>query len=92
MESLCITSGVGVGVESLSSSRDRSLSAGSASPPVPHRKSSNGVSKKFRIYYCAEMAQVAQALVKLDEKFVLSEILWDKVSGTFCILRSGVSL
>lgn len=33
--------------------------------------------KKFKIYYCMEMASLAQQIVKLDERFILGEIHWD---------------
>jgi hypothetical protein len=42
-----------------------------------------GVTKKYRIYYCRAMASVAQALVRLDDRFVLSEIDWNQFADGF---------
>lgn len=61
-----------------------------SSPDVVHRgsfssyNSSGNLSsfngeqrKKFKIYYCLEMATVARELVSLDDRFVLAEVQWD---------------
>lgn len=60
-----------------------------SSPDVVHRGSfssfgsSNSLSafngeqrKKYKIYYCLEMATVARELVSLDDRFVLAEVDW----------------
>jgi hypothetical protein len=50
----------------------------------PRRSVSGGqVTKKYRIYYCRAMTSVAQALVRLDDRFVLSEIDWNQFADGF---------
>jgi len=56
----------------------RSISTGSGN------SSGNGATKKmYKIFYCPSMASVAQALVKLDDRFVLTEINWSHFADGF---------
>jgi hypothetical protein len=55
---------------------EHTLSLGLASPRDSF-SSPPLVQKKFKIYYCLEMAYLAQQIVKLDDRFVLADIHWD---------------
>lgn len=66
--------GITAGLSGLSTLRNYSSSNLNLAPSVP---------KKFKIYYCLEMSQLAQQIVRLDDRFVLADIQWEHFPDGF---------